>query len=256
MHSLIIERSDGVLTVTLNRPERLNAVTIDMWREMTEVFTEARHQPEDRVVVVTGAGAAFCAGADLSEPEIEGMHQLSYMRVVGDAAIALHRLPQPSIAKVDGVAVGAGCNLAFGCDLVVASSEARFSEIFSKRGLSLDFGGSWLLPRRIGMHKAKELAFFGEILSASQAADFGLVNRVVPRDELDGFVAEWARRLAAGPPLALSATKAMLDDSFSTAMAEALEREATAQIMNLTSDDGREAIIAFLKKRDPVFKGR
>jgi enoyl-CoA hydratase/carnithine racemase len=227
-----------------------------MWRDLTEVFTEARHRPEDRVVVVTGAGGAFCAGADLSEPEMEEMHQLSYMRVVGDAALALHRLPQPSIAKVDGVAVGAGCNLAFGCDLVVASSEARFSEIFSKRGLSLDFGGSWLLPRRIGMHKAKELAFFGEILSASQAADFGLLNRVVPRDELDSFVADWARRLAAGPPLALSTTKAMLDDSFSTAMAEALEREATAQIMNLTSEDGREAIIAFLKKRDPVFKGR
>ena len=256
MDTLIIERSAGVLTVTLNRPERRNAAPISMWRELTEVFTEARRRPDDRVVVVTGAGGAFCAGADLADPEMNDMHQVSYMRVVGDAALALHRLPQPSIAKVDGVAVGAGCNLAFGCDLVVASSEARFSEIFSRRGLSLDFGGSWLLPRRVGLHKAKEIAFFGDILSASEAADFGLVNRVVPSEELDGFVAEWACRLAAGPPLALSATKAMLDGSFSMGMAEALEREGVTQIMNLTSEDAREAISAFLEKRDATFKGR
>ena len=180
METLIVERSAGILTVTLNRPKRLNAAPMQMWRELTEVFTQARQRPEDRVVVVTGAGGAFCAGADLSDPDLEGSSQASYMRIVGDAALALHRLPQPSIAKVDGVAVGAGCNLAFGCDLVVASSEARFSEIFARRGLSLDFGGTWLLPRRVGLHKAKELAFFGDILSAAEAAEFGLVNRVVP----------------------------------------------------------------------------
>ena len=201
-------------------------------------------------------GDAFCAGADLSDPEIEGSSQATYMRIVGDAALALHRLPQPSIAKVDGVAVGAGCNLAFGCDFVVASTEARFSEIFTRRGLSLDFGGTWLLPRRVGLHKAKELAFFGDILSAAEAAEFGLVNRVVPRDELDGFVADWARRLADGPPLALAATKAMLDAGFSCDMAEALDREGMAQIVNIDSEDGREAIAAFLEKREAVFKGR
>ena len=178
------------------------------------------------------------------------------MRAVNDAALALHRLPQPSIAKVDGVAVGAGCNLAFGCDLVVASSESRFSEIFSRRGLSLDFGGTWLLPRRVGLHRAKELAFFAEILSAPVAEELGLVNRVLPRDELDAFVADWARRLAEGPPLALSATKAMLDASYSTGLAEALEREAAAQVVNIVSEDGKEALQAFLEKREAVFKGR
>jgi 2-(1,2-epoxy-1,2-dihydrophenyl)acetyl-CoA isomerase len=256
MDTLITERSGGVLTVTLNRPERLNAASLRMWRELAEVFTEARHRPEDRVVVVAGAGGAFCAGADLTDSEIAAAHPLVYLRAVDDAALALHRLPQPSIAKVDGVAVGAGCNLAFGCDLVVASGESRFSEIFSRRGLSVDFGGTWLLPRRVGLHKAKELAFFGEILSAPEAAELGLVNRVVARDELDEFVGDWARRLAAGPPLALSATKSMLDDSFSLGFADALEREAASQVVNLTSEDGREAISAFLEKREPIFKGR
>jgi len=255
METLLVDRAAGVLTVTLNRPERLNAAPVLMWRELTEVFSQARLGDEDRVVVVTGAGGAFCAGADLTE--IEGdAHPLVYMRAVNDAALALHRLPQPSIAKVDGVAVGAGCNLAFGCDLVVASSEARFSEIFSRRGLSLDFGGTWLLPRRVGLHRAKEIAFFAEILSAPAAEELGLVNRVVPREELDSFVADWARRLAGGPPLALSATKAMLDDSNSTGFAEALEREATAQVVNIVSEDGREALNAFLEKREAVFKGR
>ncbi len=256
METLIIERSAGILTVTLNRPERRNAAPMQMWRELSEAFNEARHRPEDRVVVVTGSGGAFCAGADLGDPEIGGAHPSTYLRVVSDAALALHRLPQPCIAKVDGVAVGAGCNLAFGCDLVVASTQARFSEIFSRRGLSLDFGGSWLLPRRIGLHRAKELAFFGEILSAAEAEELGLVNRVVPREELDNFVGDWARRLADGPPLALSATKAMLDDSFSMGLADALEREGTAQVVNLTSGDGQEAIRAFLEKREATFKGR
>ena len=171
-------------------------------------------------------------------------------------ALALHRLPKPTIAKVDGVAVGAGCNLAFGCDLVVASERARFSEIFSRRGLSIDFGGSWLLPRRLGLHKAKELAFFADLIGAVEAAQLGLVNRVVPADDLDDFVAGWAARLAASPPLALSLTKALLDDSSSMSMATAIEREAEAQAVCIGSEDGREALSAFLEKREARFSGR
>jgi len=256
MDTLMIERAGAVLTVTLNRPEKKNAATSAMWAELAAIFGSARNDDSVRVVVVTGAGGAFCAGADLGDPEMAEGHPIGYMRTVADAALALHRLPQPTIAKVDGVAVGAGCNLALGCDLVVAGEEARFSEIFSRRGLSVDFGGTWLLPRRIGLHRAKELAFFGDILSASEAAELGLVNRVVPSGELDTFVASWAERLAAGPPLALSATKAMLDDSMSMDFAQALEREGTTQIMNLEAADGREAIQAFLERRDAVFKGR
>jgi enoyl-CoA hydratase/carnithine racemase len=177
------------------------------------------------------------------------------MRHVGDVALALHRLPKPTIAKVGGVAAGAGCNLALGCDLVVASQDARFSEIFARRGLSIDFGGSWLLPRLIGLHKAKELAFFAEVISAQDAKEFGIVNRVVPADELDGFVTDWARRLASGPPLALSLTKAMLNSSLSATMDEALEDEARSQAVNLRTEDAVEAMRAFVEKREPAFKG-
>ena len=165
-------------------------------------------------------------------------------------------IPKPVIAKVNGVAVGAGLNLALGCDLIVASEQARFSEIFARRGLTVDFGGSWLLPRMIGVHRAKELAFFADILSAKEAADMGLVNRVVPAGELDAFVTDWANRLAAGPPLALAMTKRLLSNSFSMTMDEALEAEGMAQSVNAGTEDAPEAIRAFLEKREPKFKGR
>jgi 2-(1,2-epoxy-1,2-dihydrophenyl)acetyl-CoA isomerase len=256
METLEIGRSGGVLSVVLNRPEKKNAANGPMWRELATVFREAAVNDEDRVLVLSGAGGDFCAGADLGDAEALSMHALVRMRMIGQAALALHAFPKPSIAKVDGVAVGAGCNLALGCDLVVASDRARFSEIFAKRGLSIDFGGSWLLPRRVGLHKAKELAFFADIVDAAEAERIGLVNRVVPIAELDSFVADWASRLAAGPPLALSCTKALLDESMSMSMAEALEREATAQAVNAASEDGREAVLAFLHKRDAQFSGR
>ena len=135
------------------------------------------------------------------------------------------------------MAAGAGLNMALGCDLIVASDDARFSEIFAKRGLSLDFGGSWLLPRLIGLHKAKELAFFAEIISAKEAQEIGLVNRVVPAGELDAVVDDWARRLAAGPPLALSMTKTMLNNAFAVSMDQALEDEGRCQTVNFGTAD-------------------
>ena len=178
------------------------------------------------------------------------------MRHVADAALALHRIPNPTIAKVGGVAAGAGCSMAFGCDLIVASDEARFSQIFARRGLSVDFGASWLLPRMIGLHRAKELAYFADVLSAKEAEAMGLVNKLVPAGELDAFVDDWARRLAAGPPLALSMTKALLNHSFAVSMDEALEDEGRSQTVNLSSADTMEAMQAFLEKRDPRFEGR
>jgi len=178
------------------------------------------------------------------------------MAVVNSAAIALHELPVPTIAKVRGNAVGAGMNLALGCDLIVASETARFSEIFARRALSLDFGGSWLLPRLVGLHKAKELALFGDILSAQEAAEIGIVNRVLPDDELDAFVEDWATRLAAGPPIALRQTKRMLSNSVSMSMSQALDAEAAAQSVNFSTQDTQEGILAFVEKRKPVFRGR
>ncbi|HVF75142.1 MAG TPA: enoyl-CoA hydratase [Acidimicrobiales bacterium] len=256
MDTLIVERSEGVVTVTLNRPEKKNAVDMALWRHLQDTFREIADRSDDRVVILTGAGGAFCSGADLGDPETATMHGLPRMRLIDSVAIALHRLPQPTIAKVTGVAAGAGCNMAFGCDLVVASDQARFSEIFSLRGLSIDFGGSWLLPRLIGLHKAKELAFFADIVSAADAERIGVVNRVLPADEVDGFVADWAARLAAGPPLALAMTKSMLNNSMGPSFEQAIETEAYAQSVNFASADAAEAFRAFVEKRPPVFTGR
>ena len=146
--------------------------------------------------------------------------------------------------------------MALGCDLVVASDNARFSEIFSRRGLSIDFGGSWLLPRIVGMHRAKELALFADIIDAAEAQRIGLVNRVVADAEIDEFVAAWATRLAAGPPIALAMTKRMLDNSLQVTLEEALDDEGVAQTVNLTTADTAEALQAFIEKREPRFEGR
>lgn len=259
--TLIVERRDGVVTVTMNRPERKNAANHAMLRELAEVFGEVERSLEDRVLVLTGAGGAFCSGADLgasegpggSAPQVPGLIR---MRRLGDVALSLHRLTKPTIAKVDGVAVGAGFGLALGCDLVVASDRARLSTIFSKRGLTLDNGTSWLLPRLVGLAKAKELAFFADMLSAEEALAHGLVHRVLPADEIDAFVDDWARTLAQGPPLALSMTKALLNGSFSHTLAEAVELEAQSQTVNYGTEDLAEAMAAFREKRTPTFRGR
>lgn len=258
METIEVDRHDGIVTITLNRPAKKNAATVQLWTELLEALRDISRRRQDRVVVVTGAGGEFCAGADLWEPNTGGPppHGLAQMRHVGDVALALHRLPQPTIAKVRGVAVGAGCNLAFGCDLVVAGETARFSQIFSRRGLSLDFGGSWLLPRRVGLHVAKEIAFFGDMLSADEARELGLVNRVVADAELDAFVDGWANRLTAAPPIALAQTKRMLNASMSQTMEEALDDEGAAQTVNFGTRDTVEAITAFAEKRDPTFQGR
>ena len=258
--TLIVERDAGIATVTMNRPERRNAANGTMWRELLAVFDDVATDRADRVLVLTGAGGAFCSGADLSDPSDvagrPGDPYLVQMRALGDVALRLHRFPKPTIAKVGGVAAGAGMSLAIGCDLVVASESARFSQIFAKRGLSVDFGASWLLPRLIGLHRAKELAFFADILSSAEAAEFGLVNRVVPDDGLDEFVDGWARRLAEGPTLALSMTKTMLNNAMAVSMEQALEDEARSQAVNFATRDTREALTAFVEKRSPEFEGR
>lgn len=258
METIEVNRSSGIVTVTLNRPAKKNAANGEMWDELLETFRDIGAGGQDRVMILTGAGGEFCAGADLTGggTGMPGRHQLAQMRHVGDVALTLHRLPIPTIAKVRGVAVGAGCNMALGCDLVVASENARFSEIFARRGLSLDFGGSWLLPRIVGMHRAKELALFADIIDAAEAERIGLVNRVVPDAAIDDFVATWAARLAAGPPIALAMTKRMLHNSLQVTLEEALDDEGVCQTVNLTTSDTAEAMKAFVEKREPRFEGR
>ena len=261
MDSLLVSRDDaGVVTVRLNRPERKNAISADMWHGLIDVFDEVAERRDDRVLVITGAGDAFTSGADLTAPGAGDVAHsvgtaLYSMRLVGRCALRLHELPKPTIAAVNGVAIGAGCNLALGCDLIVAADTARFSEIFPRRGLSLDFGGSWVLPRLIGLHKAKELAFLGDTVSGEEAERIGLVNRVVPAAELSKAVDELARRVASMPPLQLSIIKRQLNQSYAMSMSDALEFEDVAQSLAFGSKDTAEAITAFVERRDPHFTG-
>ena len=253
METLLIDRTDdGIVTVTMNRPERKNAVSGQMWDELLAVFTEVRDSSTDRVLVLTGAGGAFCSGADLADPSAFGTQGMTRMRHIGDVALALHRLPKPTIAKVGGVAAGAGCNMALGCDLVIASDEARFSQIFARRGMSVDFGGSWLLPRLIGLHKAKELALLADIISAKEAMDIGLVNRVVPAGELRAEVRRWADEMLALSPTALR----FLKQSFN---ADSEHIGGLGQLafsglgLFVESDEAAEGVAAFSEKRQPDF---
>ncbi len=256
LETLIIDAADnGVVTVTMNRPERKNAANFVMWRELRETWSELGADPDVRCVVMTGAGDAFCSGADLAG-ESPKMHQLQSMNVIHQTLSGLYSIMVPVIAKVNGVAAGAGMNMALACDLILASDQARFSEIFAQRGLSVDFGGTWILPRLIGLHRAKELAFFGDVIDAKTAQDFGFVNAVIPSDRFDDEVADWANRLAAGPPLALAMTKRLLTMNASADFATALESEGLAQTVNFTTNDTKEAVQAFLDKRTPEFEGR
>lgn len=256
--TLLVARAGGVVTITLNRPHRKNALTARMVGGLRACLEEVGRRSDDRVLVLTGAGGEFCSGADLSDPDSpaqgDSSSALTRVRRVGELAQVLHRLPVPTIAKVDGVAVGAGLGLALGCDLVVASERARLSMIFVRRGLSPDNGTSWLLPRLVGMARAKELAFLGDMLDAASAKELGLVGRVVALDSLDATVEELAVRLANGPAMALSLTKRLLDDAWTTSLEGALEHEAQAQAVNLAGPDTAEALRAFVEKREPRFR--
>ena len=202
---------------------------------------------------------ALVQGGRGSQGDIQNFRVLqdrAEKRARGEIVMRLHRMPKPTLAVVDGVCVGVGLGLALACDLVLASDRARFSEIFARRGLALDGGNSWLLPRRVGLHKAKELTFFADMIDAKEAESIGLVNRVVSVAELDAVAAEWGRRLAAGPTLALGLSKRLLDASSSVTFEQALEDEARCQHITHTSKDIREGIAAFVERREPRFTGR
>ena len=244
----------GVVTVTLNRPERKNAVNWPMWRRLLTTFRELALDPGVRVVVLTGAGSDFCSGADLASPPPD-LHPLIQMDEINNVVLALHRLPKITIARVDGAAVGAGMNLALACDLVVASDRSRFAEIFVRRGLSVDFGGSWILPRLIGLHRAKELCLAGDIIDAQEAARIGLVNRLTPAAELDEAVAGLVARISQGAPIAQLLTKRLLNEGLQSTLEQAVNHEAMAQVDNLGSADAAEARDAFLQRRPAKFTG-
>lgn len=251
--SLLISDSDGVRTLTLNRPDRKNAIDAELWIALADALRGTARDRTVRALVLTGAGGAFCSGADIGTGE--DVHPRYKLLRLTEVALALHELAVPTIAKVSGVAVGAGWNLALGCDLVVATPQSRFCQIFAKRGLSLDLGGSWLLPKLVGLQQAKRLVLLGEMITAEEALGLGLVTWVTPEPEIDGFVDDLAARLAAGPPFALAQSKALLNDGANTTLRDALVNEARAQPGNFATADSAEAYAAFAAKRDAVFTG-
>jgi 2-(1,2-epoxy-1,2-dihydrophenyl)acetyl-CoA isomerase len=249
------ESADGIARVTLAAPERRNALTPAEFAELRDILAMIAASPAERAVVLTGEGSAFCAGAFLPLGGPQDPPAV-LMRQINETARTLHRLPQPCVAAVNGHAVGAGMSLALGCDLVIASTAAKFSQVFVKRGLSPDFGSSWLLPRIVGLQMAKKLALLGDTIDADEAARLGIVTEVVAPEELADAATRLARRLADGPPIALSLTKELLNQSFTASFDDALNREAAVAAANMAAEDAAEALAAFREKRAPDFKGR
>jgi 2-(1,2-epoxy-1,2-dihydrophenyl)acetyl-CoA isomerase len=260
---LILHATDNAISwITLNRPEAMNAITTDQRERLIHLLSEASADPAVRAVVITATGRGFCAGADL-----RGASAAVGERIPGDVArvirLGAQRLiaavldcEKPVIAAVNGTAAGIGAHLAFACDLVLATEQARFIEVFVRRGLVPDGGGAYLLPRLIGPQRAKELMFFGDALTAPDAERLGLVNRVLPAEDLEKTARAWAERLAAGPTRTLALTKQLVNASLDTDRTTAFTAEAAAQEINMTTADAREGVASFAERRTPRFEGR
>jgi 2-(1,2-epoxy-1,2-dihydrophenyl)acetyl-CoA isomerase len=255
---------EGVAWIVLDRPEAGNAMNAAMREAYLAALARCAEDAEIRAVVLTGAGKAFCTGADLSGSRAaSGAPAPSHPGAVRDAMRPSQRvirtlweLEKPTLAAVGGVAAGLGAHLAYACDLVLAAEGARFIEVFVRRGIALDAGGAFLLARHVGLHKAKELVFFGDDLPAADAARLGLVNAVVPAADLERTARDWARRLAQGPTFALGLSKRLLNRAPASDLDTCFAEEAFTQALVANSEDMREGIRAFIEKRPPAFKGR
>jgi 2-(1,2-epoxy-1,2-dihydrophenyl)acetyl-CoA isomerase len=248
--TVLYEKIGKVAVITLNRPEKLNALNAKMNKDMKEALKEGKDDPEIRSIVFTGAGRGFCSGSDVSE---------FASKVLPEALISPYDfidIPKPIIAAVNGVAVGFGMNVTINCDIIIASEEASFGEFFIRMGLVPDMNGSLWLPLMLGPHKAKELIFTGERISAQEALRIGLVNKVVPADQLMDTAMELANELAERPPLAIQMSKKLLHEGFRKIFDEMLQKEVQYQAKMYTTKDHMEAVMAFLQKRKPVFKGK
>src|SRR5256885_6642626 len=258
--TFLYEQRDAVATITLNRPERLNALAFEIYRELIDTFNALRDEKDVRVVVITGAGRAFSSGGDVNDiiaqlfkRDMQGL--LEFTRMTCDLIRSMRALPKPIIASLNGTVAGAGACIALASDIRLASEEAKIAFLFVRVGLSgADMGAAYLLPRVIGLAKATELLFTGDFISAADAERIGLYNRVVPRGELATTTRELAERLARGPAFALAKTKELLDREAHMNLEAALECEAQAQAICMQHPDYREAYEAFVNKRDANFK--
>lgn len=257
--SFSYQEQSGIATIRLNRPDRLNALTFEVYRELTDTFAALRACENVRVVVITGAGRAFCSGGDVHDiigalfsRDMEGL--LEFTRMTCELIRNIRTLPKPVIASLNGTTAGAGACIALASDIRIAAEEAKIAFLFVKVGLSgADMGAAHLLPRLVGLTKATELLFTGDFISAAEAERIGLYNRVVPSAELAGVTGELAERLARGPGFALAKTKEMLNRELSMDLNAALECEAQAQAICMQHPDYREAYEAFIAKRHPKF---
>ncbi len=253
------EREGGIATFTLDRPERLNALTFDSYRELTDAFCALRDDDELRCVVITGTGRAFSSGGDVKDIigrlfDVSDEELLAFTRMTCDLIENIRRLEVPVIASLNGTTCGAGAVIAAACDLRLASEDAKIAFLFTQVGLSgADMGAAWLLPRIVGMGHASELLMTGDFISAARAAEIGLYNRVVSADELEALTKEWAEKLAQGPSMGLAVTKRMLNEEASMTLAEAMQAEAEVQAECMTHPDFREAYEAFTQKRPKEF---
>ena len=255
-----ITEANGIVTITLNRPEKLNAFIGHMRRDLAEALEQAGSDRSARVVIITGAGRAFCAGGDLTYMSelIERRDTEEFSRLLGSArrvVTVIRQMTKPVIAAVNGPASGAGCNLALACDLRVASTEASFSQSFVKIGMHPDWGGTYFLPHLVSPNKACEMFFLGEAIDAQEALRLGIVNRVVPPEALSEATMELAGRLRDAPAISIAAAKQAVYLSQSAELEELLRYETEAQLRCFESEDGREGIRAFLEKRPPKFTG-
>ena len=259
-HVLVETDGDGVTTITLNRPEALNSLSLEVETTLQEIVPALASNKDCRVVVITGAGRAFSAGGDVKGMVPGGSWDLPQegrkkrLEALHSVAMALHALPQPTIAMVNGVAAGAGCNLALSCDMRVASESSKFLLAFRNVGLGDDMGGAWLLPRLVGVGKTLELFFTGKVIDAAEAQRIGMVNRVVPAESLAEETYGLARSLAAGPCKALGLLKEEIYGSIGWSFQELLDFEAERQSALMSEHDHQEGVAAFVEKRQPTFK--
>ena len=259
--TLQLEMRDSVALLTLNRADALNALTPAMGREFRGAFSEARERGA-RAIVLTGGGRAFCAGGDLREmrrlAEKEGRLEAFFdepLHLIHGCIRIIRETPLPVVAAVNGIAVGGGCNLALACDLVLAAESAQFGQAFIKIGLTPDCGGTFILPRLIGLKRAAELLMTGDTVDAKQAAEWGMINRVVRDEELMREALSLAERLASAPTVALARIKQLLEQSATSDYNAQLDLEHKAQIQSGQTKDFREGVAAFLEKRPPKFTG-
>jgi 2-(1,2-epoxy-1,2-dihydrophenyl)acetyl-CoA isomerase len=257
---ILVSEAEGIATITLNRPDKLNAFIGHMRRDLAEALEHAGSDRRVRVVIITGAGRAFCAGGDVGfmAELMERRDAEEFARILGAGRrviSAIRTMSKPVIAAVNGPAAGAGFNLALACDLRIASSDATFSQSFAKLGLHPDWGGTYFLPRLVTPNKACELFFLGDTIDAAEAARLNIVNQVVAPEDLEAATLHMAERLRAAPPIALAAAKQAIYMSGGADLDEMLRYETEAQLRCFDSEDGHEGVRAFFEKRDPRFTG-